>query len=294
MDLNQLSIRISFGILLNLPVLILVLKKKYLTWPGGLMLAGLTGLILFIFHPLFWVILLIFFSTSSFLSKYRFSDKKEISLNFSKTNQRDVWQVLANNLGFVLFAFLHFYFIDQSLINVFSSFSIAAFTYLAVMNADTWATEIGIISNKDAHYILNLRKKVPSGTSGGVSISGTISGLLGSYLISFSVVVGFIINNYLINLALTYFQYFIVFLTIGFFGFLGMLVDSILGGLVQVMYYCPTCENITEATLHSKCGGTITIYDKGIKWINNDVVNIISGLLSTVLSFLFIKTTLTI
>lgn len=62
-----------------------------------------------------------------------------------------------------------------------------------------------------------------------------------------------------------------------------MIFDSILGGSVQLMYRCPKCKKITEATFHLSCGGTYTNYEKGLKFINNDVVNVLAGFSSSLI-----------
>lgn len=59
-------------------------------------------------------------------------------------------------------------------------------------------------------------------------------------------------------------------------GMTGSLVDSVLGAAVQATHYCPRCAEETEKTLHG-CG-TRTIYQRGWRWLNNDMVNLISSL----------------
>lgn len=57
-------------------------------------------------------------------------------------------------------------------------------------------------------------------------------------------------------------------------GFLGSLIDSILGASIQVKYKCEKCKKITERKEH--CGKE-TNYYKGIKWIDNNLVNLLSN-----------------
>ena len=68
-----------------------------------------------------------------------------------------------------------------------------------------------------------------------------------------------------------------------------MIIDSILGGSVQLMFRCPKCDKITEATVHLSCGGTETYYEKGLRFINNDIVNLLSGFsASLIIIFVFL------
>jgi uncharacterized protein (TIGR00297 family) len=218
------------------------------------------------------------------LSKFKYEQKKDISLNFSKSSKRDSWQVIANSFGAVLFGLISLVGNNHNPDVLFSSYSIAAFTYLAVMNADTWATELGTLSSGNVYYILDLRRKVPPGTSGGISIIGTLSGFAGAALLALTVTFSMIFNELFNSITLTTNYIIYSFLIIILSGFLGMILDSVLGGTLQAMYYCPKCNKITEALTHQLCGGTVTNYEKGIKWINNDVVNITAGLSSSLLA----------
>jgi uncharacterized protein (TIGR00297 family) len=218
------------------------------------------------------------------LSKFKYEQKKNISLNFSKSSKRDSWQVIANSFGAVIFGFFSLVGNNYNLNILFSSYSIAAFTYLAVMNADTWATELGTLSNDNVYFVLDLRRRVPPGTSGGISIIGTLSGLAGAALLALTGTLSIIFNELFNYITLTTNHIIYSFLIIIISGFLGMMLDSVLGGTLQAMYYCPKCNKVTEAQTHQLCGGTVTNYEKGIKWINNDVVNITAGLFSSLLA----------
>src|SRR5712692_7874716 len=57
-------------------------------------------------------------------------------------------------------------------------------------------------------------------------------------------------------------------------GLAGSFFDSLLGATVQAMYYCPTCDKETERRIHN-CG-TQAQPLRGVKWVNNDVVNFLA------------------
>ncbi|MGL4373112.1 MAG: DUF92 domain-containing protein, partial [Turicibacter sp.] len=73
---------------------------------------------------------------------------------------------------------------------------------------------------------------------------------------------------------------------IGIFGFLGSLVDSLLGALVQVKYQCVKCGLITENKIHHNqhCKQI-----KGIKYLTNDAVNLFSPMIVTLLGIFLIQ-----
>ena len=61
-------------------------------------------------------------------------------------------------------------------------------------------------------------------------------------------------------------------------GFLGMLMDSLLGGTMQGTFWCPRCRQPSEWRVH-RCG-TRTERKSGWVWLNNDGVNLLATALS--------------
>ena len=120
----------------------------------------------------------IFFVTSNLSSKYRHDEKIALKDMVEKGDVRDYAQVLANGGVAALF----------SLIFAVTGEEAALFAYcvsLASANADTWASEIGVLSHKDPVSLFT-GKRVAKGTSGAVSVLGTLAGLGGSALIATS------------------------------------------------------------------------------------------------------------
>jgi uncharacterized membrane protein len=137
---------------------------------------------------------------------------------------------------------------------------------MAAVNADTWATEIGVMASRPPRLITTW-KWVPVGTSGGVSLLGTASALAGAAFIGafaalFACIVGACAPwTYLILGAIG--------------GLAGSLVDSLLGATVQGIYYCPACEKETERRVH-RCG-TATRPLHGWPPLTNDWVNFLAS-----------------
>jgi uncharacterized protein (TIGR00297 family) len=227
---------------------------------SGAFAALIVGTVIFGLGGLSWAILLLtFFITSSGLSRAFKNRKKEANEKYAKGGQRDAGQVFGNGGIATLFAALHFFYPEAS----WPWLGFAA--SLAAVNADTWATELGVLNPTAPRLITDLRKVVEKGTSGGVSLVGTLASLAGAGVIGLEAA---LLNPFEVNWM------FFVLVTIA--GLLGALFDSLLGATVQAIYYCPSCQKETERNPTHSCG-TETTQIRGWKWLDNDLVNFACG-----------------
>jgi uncharacterized membrane protein len=167
---------------------------------------------------------------------------------------------------------------DDPRVVVSAVFFGASMGALAAATADTWATEIGVLSRTSPRLITTWRK-VKAGTSGGVTKLGSAAALLGAGLLWFTTgAIVAITDIDPIGTPDTYSQinYWVLLVVALAGGIGGMLVDSLLGATVQAQYACPTCNKPTESRVH-RCGSR-TMLVRGVHWINNDVVNIVGTL----------------
>ena len=135
---------------------------------SGAFAAALVGTVIFGIGGWQWAILLLaFFITSSGLSRAFKKRKEGLSEKFSKGNERDAGQVFGNGGLATLFAALHAFYPGS----IFPWLGFAA--ALAAVNADTWATELGVLNPTPPRMITNLSRRVEKGTSGGISLFGT-------------------------------------------------------------------------------------------------------------------------
>lgn len=244
--------QLPLGFLLAIIIAFLAYKARSLN-KSGAVAAAFTGTIIFGIGGWEWAILLLtFFITSSALSRAFKKRKLGLDEKFSKGHERDAGQVFGNGGMATLFAALHFFFPDSPLPWLGFAASLAA------VNADTWATELGVLNPNPPRLITNLTKVVEKGTSGGISLIGTLASLAGSALIA--ALASFLTDNWLL------FPY----VTIA--GMAGSLFDSLLGGTVQAMYFCPKDNKETEKHPLHTCG-TPTHHIRGWKWLDNDWVN---------------------
>lgn len=234
-------------------------RKRSLTLSGAAA-AFVMGTIYFGAGNLLWFgILLVFFVSSSLLSKFKQANKAELEKSYAKTGTRDAGQVFANGGAGMLLCLFHAIWPHPGWIYAFIG-------VMAAVTADTWATEWGGLSRRPPRSVLT-GKIVPPGTSGGVTLMGSSAAAAAWSLDrAVRVVVRLVVRNG---------------------RFLGRRVacrasrrtskriaDSFLGATVQVMYLCPVCGKDVEVLEH--CGQP-TRRIRGWRWMNNDAVNFISS-----------------
>jgi uncharacterized protein (TIGR00297 family) len=174
-----------------------------------------------------------------------------------KGDRRDSAQVLANcgaaTASLVLYPVLG----SPGLLVAFAAGFAAA-------NADTWASEIGILNTKPPRHVFTWQE-IPAGTSGGVSPVGTLAAVGGAVFIAAVFLVGF-------NAALAPSPT-IALLVVGG-GIFGSLVDSALGAGVQAQFRCAQSGRTTE---RPKTAGVENALVRGVRFMNNDAVNFVAA-----------------
>jgi len=263
------GIKISdFGLAFLLAFLISAfsIKMKFLDF-GGSAVTFFLALFIFGIGGWKWTIpILTFFILSSLLSKLADKVNGETTQQiFEKGSKRDYKQVLANGGVPLLVCILSVIIplnIDWYLIYLLA---------VSISTADTWSTEFGTLFARNVYMITSF-KKVEAGISGGISVIGTVGGIIGSIVI---------VLSGLLFVQLTTNQVFWIVL----FAFGGNFVDSLLGASLQVIYKCSKCGKLTEKKTHCNLE---TNYFKGIKFIDNDVVNFTSVLFISIVYFIFL------
>jgi uncharacterized membrane protein len=152
---------------------------------------------------------------------------------------------------------------------------------MAAVNADTWATELGVLSPAPPRLITN-GAVVERGTSGGVSLTGTLAALAAATLIGAAAAL--FPTGTLPSFAAPSSNPLGLLLTVAAAGVIGSLVDSLLGATVQAIYVCPQCQKETERHPLHGCG-TPTRHLRGWRWLNNDLVNLICSLSGAAAAF---------
>jgi uncharacterized protein (TIGR00297 family) len=238
---------------------------------SGLLGATIVGTVIFGIGGWQWAVLLLtFFITSTGLTRAFKARKRGLNEKFSKGGQRDIGQVFGNGGLATLFAGLWYFFPGEAW--VWAAFAAS----LAAVNADTWATELGVLNPHPPRLITNPTKIVEKGTSGGISFLGMLASLAGSGLIGI-LAVAFPPIPVSPSLGIL----------IALAGLCGSLFDSLLGATVQAIYHCPACDKETERHPLHTCG-TPTALQRGWPWLNNDWVNFACGAIGVFVALIFL------
>lgn len=209
-----------------------------------------------------WGALLIaYFVSSSLLSRMGAALKAQRSGRIvEKGGARDAAQVLANGAVFALAAILQ-------LIQPAELWLAAGAGALASSAADSWGTEIGMLASTPPRMITTWRR-VPAGTSGGVSAIGLAATVAGTLFVA--------ISAWLVHRNVR------VALAVSLGGLAGAFVDSFGGALWQSRRFCEHCNSATERLVHD-CGRR-TARAGGLGWLDNDGINAACTLVGSLVS----------
>lgn len=274
MDIRQLFL----GIFASLCLASFAYKLKALNF-SGLWAAALLGSVILGLGGWPWAVLLLtFFVFSSLLSVLLGKKKQEVNDKYSKGSRRDALQVFANGGWAGLLVIIGFFWRQLAPNSPNLGIIWLAFAgSLAAANADTWGTELGVLSKRKP-ILISTGKPTDIGTSGAVSLVGTLSALAGAALVG---LVAFLIEGYT-SIGQLPFTAGFRFALITLSGLIGAVIDSLLGATLQAIYYCPHCQKETERYPLHTCGQE-TQFKRGFAWMNNDWVNTICTMSGAIL-----------
>ncbi len=243
-------------------IIALATSKKALT-PDGIIAAILLDIAVTVaFGNAGFVVLCSFFVGAIIVDKVKNKAKKQTKVDIIKDKDcRNYIQVMANGLVSFICAIVF-------LVTKNSLFVVPFVASLAEAFSDTVASGIGAFAT--TVYDPFRRRKCDKGISGGMSLEGTSASLVAAFLISFIAY----------SLRLPDFGRKEFFIVAGC-AFLGAIIDSLLGSLIQVKYKCEICGEMTEREEHCH---TPTVRYSGIPNVDNDVVNILSCATASILA----------
>ena len=201
------------------------------------------------------VLLIVYFALASALSRLGAERKARRTASIvAKAGPRDALQVLVNGGVFTAAAI-------GELVHPHPLWRAVAAGSLAASAADTWATEIGTWVGGTPRSAWNWRR-VPPGTSGGMTTAGTLAMFVGAIVVA------------LLVYAMEWGRGHAVAVFLG--GLSGAVADTVIGATLQERRRCLGCGEHTERVVHS-CGSRTRV-SRGIPGLGNDTVNFIAAL----------------
>jgi uncharacterized protein (TIGR00297 family) len=230
------------------------------------------GFVILYFGSLSWFfVLLLFFVIASLFTKYKYKQKRKMELAEENNGARGWKSVLANG-GLAAVLAILYYLSHNNPVFILSFIGSLSFAL-----SDTIATEVGLLSKAKPRSILT-GKEIDTGQSGGVTIQGEIAALTGSLLIG--IMCGLLIPKDI----LLYMHVILPAAVTG--GMISTNIDSIFGATIQAKYRCETCRKYLEKrAMHCNF---LTVQEKGISLVDNNVVNLLSAIIGAVISASFI------
>lgn len=228
--------------------------------------------------------LLVFYQIGTVATKYKKDVKMKIdgTIATSGSQARGPSQVLACSLIAVVLGLIHAIYCGSEQAIEFSdkssylasSLTCAIIAHHATCLADTLASELGILSKSQPVLVTQPWKRVPSGTNGGVTVTGFFWSAVGGLIMGLST----IIFDFLSGVAPLNVLPMIAFATIC--GLLGSFVDSVLGATIQQTYFDPESKMVYQEEDTKPSSAKLLI---GLNLLSNEMVNFVSVALTTVI-----------
>ncbi|KYQ91378.1 hypothetical protein DLAC_08334 [Tieghemostelium lacteum] len=271
-------------------------KKKSLSKDGAIA-ALLVAMISVYANNSFAAQLLLFYYSSSKLTKFKSSVKKQLEDQHQEGGNRNYTQVLSNSAPAVVYCLLYHFttnrlttYVDYTYDYYGSFLIVAVLAHFACCNGDTWASELGILSSSNPILITKLRR-VPKGTNGGVSTLGLFASLAGGLFIGFVQYISTMIYSSFYpdeiqKLQLTN-QFFSILLISSFAGLFGSILDSILGATLQYSVWSEKKQLILCDDNIEKTDKKEVKHISGYKVLDNHQVNFLSSLATALICAYF-------
>lgn len=262
----EVGARLAAGFSLSIVVAWLSWRQSALAGSGAAA-AVAVGTLTYGFGGLWPALALIFFFVSSTLwGRLPVRRRRAAEAYYAKGGRRDAGQVLANGGVAAALCALGSLVGDWRLL-------LAAGGAIATACADTWATELGVLSQAPPRRITDLRP-VPAGTSGAVSLTGLVATGAGAAATGLLMVAA----------APQTLAAEVIVTAVAAGGVAGSLMDSLLGATAQGVFRCRVCGQETEKRQHC---GHLAAHLRGSIWLGNDLVNLAATITGAAVVWLF-------
>jgi len=275
----EIIIEILIQLILPLIIEVGLVRWHWLTVSGAIAAGFLAFVVLFLAK---WSIfpLVIFLVLGSLAGKIRANAKEGGDAKQGKA--RDHWQVLANGGIFMLLAMLaflnesgwleSFLGIHTEVLRFSETCHLLALISLSVSCADTLSSDFGRVWGGSPRNIIT-GKRMIKGVSGGVTGAGFVGAFLGAVSIAI-----FVFWTELSSLGSSVSAFWLV----AVFGFIGSILDSVLGVLFQAKYLDEMGNQVDSSDSGRRSMAA------GYRWVTNDVVNAVTGVLMLLVAVVYL------
>jgi len=275
----EIIIEILIQLILPLIIEVGLVRWHWLTVSGAIAAGFLAFVVLFLAK---WSIfpLVIFLVLGSLAGKIRANAKEGGDAKQGKA--RDHWQVLANGGIFMLLAMLaflnesgwleSFLGIHTEVLRFSETCHLLALISLSVSCADTLSSDFGRVWGGSPRNIIT-GKRMIKGVSGGVTGAGFVGAFLGAVSIAI-----FVFWTELSSLGSSVYTFWLI----AFFGFIGSILDSVLGVLFQAKYLDEMGNQVDSSDSGRRSMAA------GYRWVTNDVVNAVTGILMLLVAVVYL------
>ncbi|KXS14226.1 hypothetical protein M427DRAFT_57688 [Gonapodya prolifera JEL478] len=281
-------------------------RRKSLS-PDGAIAACVIGLLTFTNGN--WGVsstLLVFYLSSSRLTKYGHDRKVKLEDGHAEGGQRDAIQVFSN--GFTGAALSALYIVTCSdsvrsfMEEVFQGkrlladcdgqwrtmLLVAYVSHYACCNADTWSSELGILAKRPPRLITAPWRSVPPGTNGGVTLMGLSASLGGGLAVGATMALSFLAQSaFTPSIVATESgsQWSMVLFWVavgGVTGVFGSVLDSVFGATLQMSLYDGDRKKVVDARKLRGRKKSDLRHISGVDVLDNNQVNFLSSLVTAV------------
>ncbi len=275
-------------------LLVTILAKKASNFKiirkGAELTAALVSVLNVIPGIVHFLVYTFFVCTSSAITKIGKNIKLKLGVG-TDIHGRTAAQIIAVGLLPGLFGTLSFTTYMLGFYAMAHSLLIAALSMIATSNADTWASEIGVLYRGKPRLILNPLIRAETGTSGAVSFLGLLASIAGATSVALlATSLAYLPHMVLLAPEFTDLECsplkMMTIVTVS--GFAGELADSVLGLILQEKRQCLKCGIICETEKHCSVD-TVALW--GFKCVKGEHINLLSQLFAGALSMLMLKFT---
>jgi uncharacterized protein (TIGR00297 family) len=218
-----------------------------------------------------FIIILFFFMSAGLATKMKYKEKAKQNLAQEGKGKRSWVNVFGSGIIPMIFS-IGMYMTDLIGATGWPFLMFGGYIgAVATTTADTLASEIGVFSKSKPRLITNLRRKVPRGTIGAVSLLGEGAALFaGLFIGALALVIALIAPG--IVPAITTTEQLLVLVPMSMLtAFIGCNLDSLFGAVLQNRFVCEICGAVTDKEFHCNYE---TKYVGGFKSSTNMHVNL--------------------